>query len=114
MGRLSSSWWGPATKREAILFYSSLDREIPVARLLCRRDEIEFELLGESSTIPLGRRELEEAIRFLVDLPVRLFRMRHKTMPHLFNEVAPGSEDHFALIERSYGPFKITSKGLVN
>jgi hypothetical protein len=96
-------------RREAMLFYTAAGRDIPVARLRCTGEGIRYEMLSASKEIPYDPRKLEETVRFLIDLPVRLYSLRHKTLPQYFSEVTPGSPEHFRLMERTYGSFKVVT-----
>lgn len=108
MGHANISMLGDFEMRsEAILLYMERGKGVPVARLLCAEQKIQYELCDESQDIPFDRKTLESTIRFLIDLPLQRYRLRHKTMPQIFDEIKPGSEEHFALIERDYGRFKV-------
>lgn len=94
---------------EAMVVYESGARRVPMATIHRAADGIEFELPRRPSPlIPYDRRRQEEIVRWLIDLPLRVARDRHRKLPALFGELAPGSDDHFALIQRRVGRFSVT------
>ena len=92
---------------ELSIFFVSGEREVLMAILSRDEDGIDFRLCADSTDLPFNRNRLEEIVLKLIELPLRVARLRHRTMPNLFDEIAPGSEDHYALLPRSCGPFLV-------
>ena len=93
---------------EAMIVYESGGLRIPLAIISCSGDRIDYRLCEDCAALPFGERERDEIVRDLIELPLKVWTLRHKTMPQLFDEVLPGSDEHFtSLLSRSYGPFTI-------
>ncbi len=90
----------------ALITYETVGGEIPLAELCRAGDHIDYRLCEDCPALPYGSDELEMIIEQIIELPLRISRLRHKTMPSLFDEVEPGSEAHFDLILRELGRFK--------
>jgi hypothetical protein len=91
----------------AVIYYSEGEQEAPLAILVCSGDRIDYRLCEDSPAIPFGLDERERIVRNLIELPLRVSRLRHKTMPQLFDELRPGSEEHLCWLQRTYGSFRV-------
>lgn len=92
---------------EMKIIYDSGEREIPLATLRRAGNRIVCQVRDDISTMPFSPDRLAEIIDKLIELPLRVSRLRHKTMPKVFDEVEPGSREHFELLRRRCGPFRI-------
>jgi len=92
---------------ELSIVFVSGEREVPMATLSRDEDGIDLRLCADSPELPFNRGRREKIVQRLVELPLRIARLRHRTMPQLFDEIAPGSEDHYALLQRGCGPFLV-------
>lgn len=93
---------------EMLVIYE--DEHISTAVALIRRDEsgYTYELIpAGAAALPYNKKQLELFVRKMIEAPLELYRMRHKTMPSLFKELLPGSEDHFRQMVRKCGPFRL-------
>jgi len=95
-----------------LITYETGGGEIPMAVLWSAGNRIAYRLCEDCPAIPYGSDELEMLIQQFIDLPVRISRLRHKTLPAMFDEIEPGSEEHFEMMLRDLGRFK--TKPLAN
>jgi hypothetical protein len=68
-------------------------------------------LCEDCPALPFGAEERDRMVRMLIELPVRIASLRHRTMPELFDELQPGSPEHFELILRDLGLFSTRPVG---
>jgi hypothetical protein len=95
----------------AVITYRSGRKEIPLAVVRCAGDRIEYMLCADCPALPFGAEERDRMVRMLIELPVRIASLRHRTMPELFDELQPGSPEHFELILRDLGLFSARPVG---
>ena len=95
---------------ELSIVYDTGERQVPLATLCRAEDRIDLRLCADSPELPFDPGRREEIVRWLVELPLRVARLRHRTMPQLFGEIAPGSAEHYALLQRGCGPFRVLRK----
>lgn len=93
---------------EMLVIYE--DEHISAAVALIRRDisGYSYELVPfKAAALPYNRKQVALFVRKMIEAPLELYRMRHRTMPDLFEELVPGSEEHFRRLRMKCGPFRL-------
>jgi hypothetical protein len=96
---------GASMIERAVLTYRCGLDAIPLAVIRRSGERIEYLLCEDSPALPFGAEERDRIVKTLIELPVRIASLRHRTMPELFDELEPGSREHFEQMLRDFGLF---------